>query len=46
MDDPEVSISIIKPFAEAGATWWIESDWTTKNLELLFKRVKQGPPSF
>jgi hypothetical protein len=45
-DDPEVSMSIIKPFAEAGATWWIESDWTTKKLELLFKRVKQGPPSF
>jgi len=45
-DDPEVSMSIIKPFAEAGATWWIESNWTTKNLELLFKRVKQGPPSF
>lgn len=45
-DDLNESISIIKPFAEAGATWWIESDWTTKNLEPLFKRVKQGPPSF
>lgn len=44
-DNPKVSMSVIKPFAEAGATWWIESDWTTRNLELLFKRVKQGPPS-
>ena len=45
-DDSKVSLSIIKPFAEAGATWWIESDWTTNNLEQLFKRIKQGPPSF
>ena len=45
-DDSKESESIIKPFIEAGATWWIESDWTTKNLELLFNRVKQGPPSF
>ena len=44
-DDSNESESIIKPFIEAGATWWIESDWTTKNLESLFKRVKQGPPS-
>jgi len=45
-EDSKVSSSIIKPFAEAGATWWIESDWTTINLEQLFERVKQGPPSF
>ena len=45
-DDSNESESIIKPFIGAGATWWIESDWTTKNHESLFKRVKQGPPSF
>ncbi len=45
-DDSKESMSIIKPFAEAGATWWIESDWTTNNLEELIKRVKYGPPSF
>ena len=43
-DDLKVSSSIIKPFADAGATWWIESDWITNNLEQLFERVKQGPP--
>ncbi|NVM16518.1 MAG: LLM class flavin-dependent oxidoreductase [Candidatus Lokiarchaeota archaeon] len=42
----DISKLIVKPFAEAGATWWIESDWTTNNLESLFKRVKHGPPSF
>jgi hypothetical protein len=45
-DESNESESIIKPFIEAGATWWIESDWTTKDLKSLFKRVKQGPPSF
>ena len=45
-DDSEVALSKIKPFADAGATWWIESDWTTNNLKSLFERVKQGPPTF
>lgn len=45
-DDLKVALSTVKPFAEAGATWWIESDWTTNNLKQLFERVKQGPPSF
>ena len=45
-DNSIESMSIIKPFAEAGATWWIESDWSKSNLEQLFKRVEQGPPSF
>jgi hypothetical protein len=44
--DSEASKSIVKRFAKAGATWWIESDWTTNNLESLFKRLKHGPPSF
>jgi len=45
-DNSEVTLSTVKPFAEAGATWWIESDWITKDFEQLFKRVKLGPPSF
>jgi len=45
-DNSKKSMSIIKPLAEAGATWWIESDWSKSNVEQLFKRVEQGPPSF
>jgi hypothetical protein len=26
-DDPDRSSYIVRPFAEAGATWWIESPW-------------------
>jgi hypothetical protein len=45
-DDPQAVKSIIRPFIDAGATWWIESDWATTDLEVLIKRVKQGPPNF
>lgn len=45
-DDPEAANSIIEPFAKAGATWWIESDWDTLDLNQVYDRVKQGPPSY
>lgn len=34
----------VRPFAEAGATWWLES-LMTSSLDKLRKRIKQGPPS-
>ena len=44
-DDPEAATSIVRPYAEAGATWWIESPWTPPNApEDLRRRIKQGPP--
>jgi hypothetical protein len=33
-----------RSFAEAGATWWLESAMTTPDK--LSKRIKQGPPRF
>lgn len=43
--------AMVKPFAEAGATWWMEADWaladrvwTTRAQDLILKRIKQGPP--
>lgn len=44
-DESEVANSIVKPFAEAGATWWIESIWISADINQLLYRVKQGPPS-
>jgi len=32
----------VRPFAEAGATWWIESVWSGE--EKLRARIKEGPP--
>jgi len=44
-DDPERAASVVRPFAEAGATWWIESRWLPPNEpEDLRRRIRQGPP--
>lgn len=43
-DDPEGAASTVRPYAEAGATWWIESPWTPPNApEDLRRRIRQGP---
>jgi len=45
-EDPGRAASILRPFAEAGVTWWIESMWSPPNEpEDLRARIKQGPPS-
>ena len=36
------AVSIVRPFAEAGATWWLESVMTS--MDALRARIKQGPP--
>lgn len=43
-DDPERADSIVRPFAEAGITWWIESQWMAPNEQDLRARIRQGPP--
>ena len=37
--------SIVRPFAEAGTTWWMEAMWFPPNEpDDLRTRIKQGPP--
>lgn len=44
-DDPEQARAKVRPWAEAGATWWIESPWTPPNgPDELRRRIRQGPP--
>ncbi len=47
-DDPAKAREIIKPYADAGATWHIESMWDTMDKpdgqERVLKRIRQGPP--
>jgi alkanesulfonate monooxygenase SsuD/methylene tetrahydromethanopterin reductase-like flavin-dependent oxidoreductase (luciferase family) len=43
-DDPEQARAIVRPYAEAGATWWNESRWSFPPIEELRKRIGQGPP--
>jgi alkanesulfonate monooxygenase SsuD/methylene tetrahydromethanopterin reductase-like flavin-dependent oxidoreductase (luciferase family) len=44
-ENPERAASVVRPYAEAGATWWIESPWTPPNEpDDLRVRIQQGPP--
>jgi alkanesulfonate monooxygenase SsuD/methylene tetrahydromethanopterin reductase-like flavin-dependent oxidoreductase (luciferase family) len=44
-EDPRRAARIVRPYAQAGATWWIESPWMPPNEpEDLQVRIRQGPP--
>lgn len=47
-DDPRKAAEIVRSFAEAGVTWWLESVWdtprSTGGLEGMRTRIQQGPP--
>lgn len=34
----------VAALADAGATWWIESDWNASSLEATRERIAAGPP--
>lgn len=37
-------IDAVRALADAGATWWIESDWAGATVESLGRRIASGPP--
>jgi hypothetical protein len=43
-DDPEAAAEKVRPWVEAGATWWIESMWEIEDENAWLERVRQGPP--
>jgi alkanesulfonate monooxygenase SsuD/methylene tetrahydromethanopterin reductase-like flavin-dependent oxidoreductase (luciferase family) len=43
-DDPEAARERVRPLAEAGATWWIESPWEAPTVASLRERIAAGPP--
>lgn len=44
-DDPAAAAAIVRPFADAGATWWTESRWDFSiPMDAIQTRVRQGPP--
>ncbi|GHO46832.1 LLM class flavin-dependent oxidoreductase [Ktedonospora formicarum] len=48
-NDPERAGSIVRPFAEAGATWWLESMWEWEGISRAYDirtRVRSGPPRY
>ena len=43
-DDPAAAAAIAGAHAAAGATWWIEADWSNRSPQALRARVNAGPP--
>jgi alkanesulfonate monooxygenase SsuD/methylene tetrahydromethanopterin reductase-like flavin-dependent oxidoreductase (luciferase family) len=42
--DPDAASEQVRSWADAGATWWIESMWGDYTLDDLRRRIAQGPP--
>ncbi len=49
--DAAAEIARVRAFAEAGATWWIESNWELsekmaqqESMDAVLDRIRQGPP--
>jgi hypothetical protein len=43
-DDRAQAAGQMRAWEDAGATWWIESNWTAPDLATVMARIKQGPP--
>lgn len=47
-DDPVAATAILRPLAQVGVTWWLESVWATPEtkggVEGMKQRIHQGPP--
>ncbi|GAC1347681.1 MAG: LLM class flavin-dependent oxidoreductase [Ktedonobacteraceae bacterium] len=43
-NDRQKANEIIRPYADAGATWWIEARWDASRRAEVPTRIKQGPP--
>ena len=43
-DDAASAAAMVKPWADAGATWWIESDWSNWDPAVMRRRLEAGPP--
>ncbi|HET7181604.1 MAG TPA: LLM class flavin-dependent oxidoreductase [Candidatus Limnocylindrales bacterium] len=43
-DDAGAASATTKAWADAGATWWIESNWTTFDVAAQRRRISAGPP--
>ncbi len=46
-DDPVRAASIVRQYAEAGATWWLESMWEWEGITRTYDmrtRIRSGPP--
>lgn len=45
MGDPAAAAEQVRPWDEAGATWWIESNWSNWEVDPARRRIDAGPPA-
>ena len=47
-DDADAAAELVRPWREAGATWWLDADWSdmdpTRVREAAERRLAAGPP--
>lgn len=43
-DDPERAAAMVRPWKDAGVSWWIEARWSATSPEEVRERIRQGPP--
>ena len=43
-DEAARAAEIVRPWSEAGATWWLESMWSEPEIEAVRERTRLGPP--
>lgn len=47
-DDPAAAARVVQPWADAGATWWLDADWSSMEpepvREVAERRLRAGPP--
>ncbi len=48
-DDPAADGEVLRPWAEAGATWWLETRWdmphhSAERMQQVRDRISAGPP--
>jgi len=42
--DPAQAWAAVQPYADAGATWWIDGDWEQPTVDSNRRRIRAGPP--
>jgi alkanesulfonate monooxygenase SsuD/methylene tetrahydromethanopterin reductase-like flavin-dependent oxidoreductase (luciferase family) len=43
-DDPAHASETVRPYADVGATWWIDADWDAATVDSVRRRIQAGPP--
>jgi alkanesulfonate monooxygenase SsuD/methylene tetrahydromethanopterin reductase-like flavin-dependent oxidoreductase (luciferase family) len=45
VSEAATAATVIQPYAQAGATWWLEGIWVERGgVEAMRERIQQGPP--